>query len=153
MSHDDYIMILATGLYMYRHTLSAIRWKCAKKSDWLYHITQDYIGTKGLGSDQIKEAETTWGSNEMRIVLPTFQELFVERATAPFFVFQVFCVGLWCLDEYWYVGNSIPFFLVVMIDSTWLWYIIKLENNWVLKYLKVYVFTFSLWLVIMLMSY
>ena len=57
---------------------------------------------QGLLDKDTHSKRRLFGMNQFEIPIPKFMELFVEHALAPFFVFQVFCVLLWCLDEYWY---------------------------------------------------
>ena len=73
----------------------------------------EYQKTKGLTSDKaLANAERLFGFNRFDIPIPSFLELFKEHAVAPFFVFQIFCVGLWCLDEFWYYSLFTGFMLV-----------------------------------------
>ncbi|KAI9225503.1 MAG: cation-transporting ATPase 4 [Piptocephalis tieghemiana] len=74
--------------------------------------------SKGLlSTEAIAQAKTEYGPNRFEIPFPTFRELFEEHAVAPFFVFQLFCVALWCLDEYWYY-SIFTLVMLVVFEST-----------------------------------
>jgi cation-transporting ATPase 13A1 len=59
-----------------------------------------YSAWKGWSHSEAARASARFGSNAVQIPLPSFSVLFKEHATAPLFVFQVFSVILWTLDEY-----------------------------------------------------
>ena len=79
-----------------------------------------YKTPRGLGADAVPELLSLYGRNEFNIPIPSFGSLFAEHATAPFFVFQVFCVALWCLDEYWYY-SLFTLFMLVVFECTVVW--------------------------------
>ncbi|KYQ50837.1 putative cation-transporting ATPase 13A1 [Trachymyrmex zeteki] len=82
------------------------------------HSVKHYSEWKGyLDQNEIKKAEGKYGKNKLDMDVPEFWELFKERAIAPFFVFQVFCVALWCLDKYWYY-SIFTLIMLIMFECT-----------------------------------
>ena len=83
-------------------------------------LLKDFQLSKGLSEKEVAEVHHHYGDNTFDIPVPTFTELFQEHAVAPFFIFQIFCVGLWLLDEYWYY-SLFTLFMLVMFESTVVW--------------------------------
>jgi len=60
------------------------------------------------------ELRRLYGRNVFAIPLPKFSELFAEHVVSPFFVFQMFCVLLWLMDDYWYYSILTAVLLIIL---------------------------------------
>ncbi|KAI9136899.1 hypothetical protein BKA69DRAFT_1101510 [Paraphysoderma sedebokerense] len=77
-----------------------------------------FKSSKGHESkDKVQSQMQEYGKNIFDIPIPTFMGLFKEHVVAPFFVFQLFCVGLWFMDEYWYY-SLFTLFMLLAFEST-----------------------------------
>ena len=76
----------------------------------------EFQTSRGLKGD-LEKLRRQYGSNRFDIPVPTFLELFKEHAVAPFFVFQIFCVALWCMDDQWYF-SLFSLFMLVSFEMT-----------------------------------
>jgi cation-transporting ATPase 13A1 len=84
-------------------------------------LLETYQKSRGITSaSELSRIHQHYGNNTFDIPVPTFTELFKEHAVAPFFVFQIFCVGLWMLDEYWYY-SLFTLVMLVGFESTVVW--------------------------------
>ncbi len=63
---------------------------------------EELLKHKGHNNRESLLAEQKWGLNEFDIPVPNFLDLYVEHLVAPFFVFQILCLVLWSMDDYWY---------------------------------------------------
>ncbi|RKP02778.1 hypothetical protein CXG81DRAFT_24566 [Caulochytrium protostelioides] len=73
---------------------------------------------RGLGDGvSIAQATQKYGKNLFDVPIPSFGALFKEHMMAPFFVFQLFCVALWFLDEMWYY-SLFTLGMLFMFEST-----------------------------------
>lgn len=78
----------------------------------------EYRASTGHGREEAVAAATErWGPNRFEVPVPAFLDLLKEQLVAPFFCFQVFCVALWALDEFWYY-SIMTLFMLVTFEST-----------------------------------
>eukprot|EP00053_Salpingoeca_punica_P019510 m.197814 g.197814 ORF g.197814 m.197814 type:complete len:1363 (+) comp17670_c0_seq2:1993-6081(+) len=61
----------------------------------------EYLSSVGHSAASARSALERYGLNVFKMEMPSFWDMYQERLMSPFSVFQIFCVLLWCLDEYW----------------------------------------------------
>ncbi|KAL5483440.1 SPF1 [Sanghuangporus weigelae] len=116
---DTYVLLTEKPL-----TFAPLPYPSLAKPPLSTYQLPDGSSSKGLSSADVPSLLSLYGKNEFHIPIPAFGALFAEHATAPFFVFQIFCVALWCLDEYWYY-SIFTLFMLVMFECTVVWQRLK----------------------------
>jgi cation-transporting ATPase 13A3/4/5 len=73
------------------------------------------LSNLGLQASTAKERQQIFGNNLISIPQPTTLELLLNEVLHPFYVFQLFSVTIWMIDDYYYYATCI---LIISILST-----------------------------------
>jgi len=65
----------------------------------------------------MKTASIRFGENKFDVRQPTFKDLYKAQLLSPFTVFQLFCVVLWMLDDYWQY-SAFTLFMILTFEAT-----------------------------------
>jgi len=68
-------------------------------------------------SDQLTASQIRFGKNEFNVRQPSFREMYKAQLLSPFTVFQLFCVVLWLLDDYWQY-SFFTLFMILVFEAT-----------------------------------
>jgi manganese-transporting P-type ATPase len=79
----------------------------------------DFLETwTGFDSDiHLVSGQIRYGNNTFSVKQPTFGELYKAQLLSPFTVFQLFCVLLWMLDDYWQY-SFFTLFMIMTFEAT-----------------------------------
>jgi len=72
----------------------------------------------GISSNhQLEAAGVRFGENKFDVRQPTFKDMYKKQLLSPFTVFQLFCVVLWMLDDYWQY-SAFTLFMILTFEAT-----------------------------------
>ena len=93
-------------------------WRCEPLRMPVSETHEYYLSARGYhDAASLSAARTLYGRNACPVPRPAFGSLLAEHALAPFFVFQLLCVLLWSLDEYWYY-SVFTLLMLIVFEST-----------------------------------
>jgi len=76
---------------------------------------REWTGFSSTG--QIEGTGIRFGENRFDVRQPTFMDMYKKQLLSPFTVFQIFCVVLWMLDDYWQY-SAFTLFMILMFEAT-----------------------------------
>ncbi|SCV73478.1 BQ2448_7404 [Microbotryum intermedium] len=73
---------------------------------------------KGLSSTDAHTRQSLFGQNSIDIKARGIVQLLMDEVLHPFYIFQIFSIALWCVDDYYYYAFAIAIISVASIIST-----------------------------------
>ena len=99
--------------YLDQETNEWIKIRCVTTMPLTFFAT--WSGLSSL--EQMSGSGIRFGENQFNVRQPTFKEMYKAQLLSPFTVFQLFCVVLWMLDDYWQY-SAFTLFMILTFEAT-----------------------------------